>query len=182
MLTANPEPFADFFDVILLGDAEVMVPSFIEAWATAKHGKTRLDCLKLLAQTPGIYVPSLYEISYVGESIGPIKAIRPIYDSAPETVAKQVFTAADDYAAHTQILSSATTWSDTFLIEVVRSCPQECRFCLASFLTSTLFAPPLLTPLMEKVNTLPSGTQNGWACLGRPLPSTQSFISWPSAF
>lgn len=37
--------------------------------------------------------------------------------------------------AHTQILSSATAWSDTFLIEVVRSCPQECRFCLASFLT-----------------------------------------------
>jgi radical SAM superfamily enzyme YgiQ (UPF0313 family) len=151
VLTANPEPFADFFDVILLGDAEAMVPSLIEAWQKARHGKTRLDCLKQLAKTPGIYVPSLYEISYEGE-LGPVKEIKPICDDAPETVAKQLFSAPDNYAAHTQILSSATTWSDTFLIEVVRSCPQECRFCLASFLTRPFRATAVDT-IMEKVNT-----------------------------
>jgi radical SAM superfamily enzyme YgiQ (UPF0313 family) len=128
-----------------------MVPSFIEAWEKAKHCKNRLDCLKQLAQTAGIYVPSLYEISYEGE-LGPIKAIKPTYDGVPESVAKQVFAAPDDYAAHTQILSSATAWSDTFLIEVVRSCPQECRFCLASFLTRPFRATTVDT-IMEKVNT-----------------------------
>jgi len=151
VLSANPEPFSQFFDVILLGDAEAMVPSFIDAWEKAKHCKSRLECLRQLAQTPGIYAPSLYEISYEHER-GPIKAITSIYDDVPNTVAKQVFTAPDDYAAHTQILSSATAWSDTFLIEVVRSCPQECRFCLASFLTRPFRATTVDT-IMEKIDT-----------------------------
>ncbi|MBU6451354.1 MAG: radical SAM protein [Cyanobacteria bacterium REEB67] len=134
VLSANPEPFADFFDVILLGDAEAVVPAFAEAWQKVKDKASRQECLRELAKTPGIYVPSLYEISYEGE-VGPITEIKTIYDDTPKVVAKQVFATPDNYAAHTQILSSATAWSDTFLIEIVRSCPQECRFCLASFLT-----------------------------------------------
>ncbi|MBS1993431.1 MAG: radical SAM protein [Cyanobacteria bacterium SZAS LIN-3] len=151
VLSANPEPFAQFFDVILLGDAEAMVPSFIDAWERAKHCKSRLECLKELSKPPGIYVPSLYEISYEHDC-GPIKEIKSISDDVPNTVAKQVFAAPDDYAAHTQILSSATAWSDTFLIEVVRSCPQECRFCLASYLTRPFRATTVDT-IMEKIDT-----------------------------
>jgi radical SAM superfamily enzyme YgiQ (UPF0313 family) len=137
VLSANPEPFADFFDVVLLGDAEAIVPAFVRAWDAIKSKTStmsRIDCLRQLAQTPGVYVPALYEISYE-DPRGAIKDIKTIYVDAPQTVAKQVFSPPEDYSAHTQILSSATAWSDTFLIEIVRSCPQECRFCLASFLT-----------------------------------------------
>ncbi len=128
-----------------------MVPSFVEAWEKAKHCQTRLECLKQLSHTAGIYVPSLYEISYEDKA-GPIKEIKSIYEDVPNSVAKQVFNAPDHYATHTQILSSATTWSDTFLIEVVRSCPQECRFCLASFLTRPFRATTVDT-IIEKINT-----------------------------
>src|SRR5581483_1792331 len=53
----------------------------------------------------------------------------------PAEIAKQIFSPPPDYVAHSLILSPETAWGDIFLVEVVRSCPQECRFCLASFLT-----------------------------------------------
>lgn len=144
VLSANPEPFAAFFDFILLGDAEAGVPAMLECLRSLpneighenwSHGiKDRPIILEKLAGSPGIYVPDLYQAIYEG-SDGSLSAIKPINDTIAERVGKQVFSPPNEYAAHTQILSSATAWSDTFLIEIVRSCPQECRFCLASFLT-----------------------------------------------
>jgi len=69
----------------------------------------------------------------------------------PPSVEKEIFRAPDGYAVHTQILSDQTTWSNTFLIEVVRSCPQECRFCLASYLTRPFRATAIDT-IVEKVD------------------------------
>jgi radical SAM superfamily enzyme YgiQ (UPF0313 family) len=157
VLTANPEPFAEFFDIILLGDAEASVPAFVAAFDAVKDipSITRREKLLRLSQTAGVYVPSLYQVEY--EKAGPIISISPLApDSttglqAPNIVAKQVFATPPDYVAHTQILSSATAWSDTFLIEVVRSCPQECRFCLASFLTRPFRATNIDT-IIEKID------------------------------
>ncbi len=150
VLTANPEPFAEFFDIILLGDAEAIVPVFVDAWQKVKDISDRKEKLIALAQTPGIYVPSLYAVEYE-EAAGAIVSIKPTAEGVPEQVVKQVYATPDDYVAHTQILSSATAWSDTFLIEVVRSCPQECRFCLASFLTRPFRATNIDT-IIEKIN------------------------------
>lgn len=148
VLTANPEPFAEFFDVILLGDAEAIVPVFVAAWQEVKDLPDRRQKLIQLSQVPGIYVPCLYQVDY--EPCGPVLAITPT-EANPRQVVKQTFATPDDYVAHTQILSSATAWSDTFLIEVVRSCPQECRFCLASFLTRPFRATNIDT-IIEKIN------------------------------
>lgn len=148
VLTANPEPFAEFFDVILLGDAEAIVPVFVAAWQAVKDLPDRRQKLIQLSQVPGIYVPCLYQVDY--EPCGPVLAITPT-EANPRQVVKQTFATPDDYVAHTQILSSATAWSDTFLIEVVRSCPQECRFCLASFLTRPFRATNIDT-IIEKIN------------------------------
>lgn len=135
VLTANPEPFADFFDIVLMGDAEAGIPALLNAWRNRdQNSKERRDLLQSLAKTPGIYAPDLYQAIYTDIG-GSLESIKPIKEGIAEQVGKQIFTAPADYVAHTQILSPATAWSDTFLIEVVRSCPQECRFCLASFLT-----------------------------------------------
>ncbi|MBN8659389.1 MAG: radical SAM protein [Candidatus Obscuribacter phosphatis] len=145
VLTANPEPFHDLFDVILLGDAETSVPSLVESLKESKRSGLSLidsdEILNRLAKIPGLYVPSRYIVSYDKGSgdkrsdFATIKSIDPIDSSIPPVVQRQNFSPPKEYAVHTQILSSATTWSDRFLIEVVRSCPQECRFCLASYLT-----------------------------------------------
>jgi radical SAM superfamily enzyme YgiQ (UPF0313 family) len=134
VLTANPEPFADFFDVILLGDAEATVPAFIEAFKQCRGAKNRKEKLIALANISGIYIPQFYECTYHPHN-GSIKSIQITEAGIPEFVSKQTFTAPNNYVAHSVILSPDTTWGNTFLIEVVRSCPQECRFCLASFLT-----------------------------------------------
>lgn len=154
VLTANPEPFAEFFDVILLGDAETSVPSLIEAYRNSgfrSDGSStdKQELLFKLSQVPGLYVPSQYKPVYAPG--GAIEAINPIREGVPPAVRKQNFAPPPEYATHTQILSSATTWSDRFLIEVVRSCPQECRFCLASYLTRPFRATSVDT-LMDKID------------------------------
>jgi len=133
VLTANPEPYADFFDVILLGDAEAVVPAFLNQWKQARMLPSRQEQLESLATISGVYVPSLYSYKTM-DSTGPIQAIQAT-EPAPSFVGKPLYMPPPEYVAHSVILTSDTTWGDMFLAEIVRSCPQECRFCLASYLT-----------------------------------------------
>jgi radical SAM superfamily enzyme YgiQ (UPF0313 family) len=131
VLTANPEPFADFFDVILLGDGENLLGDFIDAYKEVRNGD-RQTKLKALAQVPGIYVPSLYEVEYHSLD-GAIKSIKPISSEIPAVVQKQTYRG-NTLSASTVVTEKAA-WENIFMVEVVRSCPEMCRFCLASYLT-----------------------------------------------
>jgi radical SAM superfamily enzyme YgiQ (UPF0313 family) len=81
VLTANPEPFADFFDVILLGDGENLLGDFIEAYKEVRTADRKTQ-LRRLAQVPGVYVPSLYEVTY-HDLTGAIASIQPIDTQIP---------------------------------------------------------------------------------------------------
>lgn len=133
VLSANPEPFADFFDVILIGDAEILIPALLEKWRQIKHLE-REDQLLALAQVDGMYVPSLYRYE-LADPQGPLSAVSPVASAVPKLVKRQAYMAPPDYIAHSVALTPESAFADMFLVEVVRSCPQECRFCLASFLT-----------------------------------------------
>ena len=63
VLTANPEPLAPFFDAVLLGDGELLLPAFIDALQNCRQAP-RAERLRQLAQVPGVYVPSLYAPQY----------------------------------------------------------------------------------------------------------------------
>ncbi|MDP8966743.1 MAG: radical SAM protein, partial [Cyanobacteriota bacterium] len=84
VLTANPEPFADFFDVILLGDGENLLGDFIDAYKDVRTADRNTQ-LRHLAQVPGLYVPSLYEVTY-DDATGEIEAIQPVDDQIPAVV------------------------------------------------------------------------------------------------
>jgi radical SAM superfamily enzyme YgiQ (UPF0313 family) len=131
VLTANPEPFADFFDVILLGDGENLLGNFIEAYKEVRNA-SRQTQLKRLAQVPGIYIPSLYEVEYQSVD-GAIKSIKPISSEIPAVVQKQTYPG-NTLSASTVVTEKAA-WENIYMVEVVRSCPEMCRFCLASYLT-----------------------------------------------
>jgi radical SAM superfamily enzyme YgiQ (UPF0313 family) len=131
VLTANPEPFADFFDVILLGDGEDLLGNFIDAYKDVRNAP-RETKLKALAQVPGIYIPCLYQIEYHSDD-GAIKSIQPISSEIPATVKKQTYRG-NTLSASTVVTEKAA-WENIFMVEVVRSCPEMCRFCLASYLT-----------------------------------------------
>jgi radical SAM superfamily enzyme YgiQ (UPF0313 family) len=129
VLTANPEPFADFFDVILLGDGEELLGNFIEAYKQVRNS-SRDTILKHLATVPGLYVPSLYAVTYEAEAI---VSIKPVDSNIPETVTKQTYRG-NTLSASTVVTPQAA-WESIYMVEVVRSCPEMCRFCLASYLT-----------------------------------------------
>ncbi|NJL62974.1 MAG: radical SAM protein [Methylacidiphilales bacterium] len=131
VLTANPEPFAEFFDVILLGDGENLLGNFIDAYKEVRNADKQTQ-LKALAQVPGIYVPSLYQVEYHSLD-GAIKSIQPISSETPAVIQKQTYRG-NTLSASTVVTEKAA-WENIFMVEVVRSCPEMCRFCLASYLT-----------------------------------------------
>ncbi|YAF96482.1 MAG: radical SAM protein [Nodularia sp. CChRGM 3473] len=131
VLTANPEPFADFFDVILLGDGENLLPNFIEVYKEVRNA-SRQTQLKALAQIPGIYVPSLYEVEYQAKD-GVVKSIKPIFPEIPAVVQKQTYRG--NTLATSTVVTEKAAWENIYMVEVVRSCPEMCRFCMASYLT-----------------------------------------------
>ncbi len=131
VLTANPEPFADFFDVVLLGDGEILLGDFIEAYKEVRTANRNTQ-LRRLAQVPGVYVPSLYEVTYY-DSTGAIESITPVHSDIPPTVEKQTYRG-NTLSASTVVTEKAA-WENIYMVEVVRSCPEMCRFCLASYLT-----------------------------------------------
>jgi radical SAM superfamily enzyme YgiQ (UPF0313 family) len=131
VLTANPEPLAAFFDVILLGDGELLLADFIETYQQVR-GSDRQSQLHRLAQVPGVYVPSLYEVAYQDPE-GPIRAIQPLLTDIPPIAEKQTYRG-NTLSASTVVTPQAA-WENIYMVEVVRSCPELCRFCLASYLT-----------------------------------------------
>lgn len=131
VLTANPEPFADFFDIILLGDGEELLDRFIAAYQGVRECDRQTQ-LRHLATIPGIYIPSLYAVCY-RDITGEIESISPLDSNIPATVQKQTYRS-NTLAASTVVTPKAA-WENIYMVEVVRSCPEMCRFCLASYLT-----------------------------------------------
>lgn len=131
VFTANPEPFADFFDVILLGDGENLLANFINAYKEVRTADRKTK-LRHLAQIPGVYVPSLYEVTY-HDPAGGIKSILPVDATIPAQVEKQTYRG--NVLSASTVVTEKAAWENIYMVEVVRSCPEMCRFCLASYLT-----------------------------------------------
>jgi radical SAM superfamily enzyme YgiQ (UPF0313 family) len=152
VLTANPEPFAEIFDVILLGDAEVTIPNLIKGWREARLLPDRKERLAHLSKFAGLYVPDLYRYQF-DDRRGPLLGITRTdsTDGTAEYPCRQAYVAPPDYLAHSVILSPDCSWANMFLLELTRSCPQECRFCLASHLTRP-FRMAAIDTVMSKID------------------------------
>ncbi|MGY2710251.1 radical SAM superfamily enzyme YgiQ (UPF0313 family) [Thermostichus sp. OS-CIW-39] len=131
VLTANPEPFAEFFDLILLGDGEGLLEKMIEIYRQVRQG-SRAEKLQALAQVPGIYVPGLYEPQY-REPDGPVEKVLPKVAGIPSSIRKHTFRG--NTLSVSTVVTPKAAWESIYMVEVVRSCPEMCRFCLASYLT-----------------------------------------------
>ncbi len=130
--TANPEPVADFFDAILIGDAEAGLDGMLDAIRDGRAaGDDRQGILKRLAAIEGVYVPSFYTWRpAAGESPG--GWLEP--DNAPFPV-KRVWVDELDLADQPEapIVPFAAVIQDRLGLEVMRGCTQGCRFCQAGY-------------------------------------------------
>ena len=126
-LFLNPEPVADFMDLICIGEGEPILPPIIEV---LNRGGERSDILMAAAGMPGIYIPSLYEAEYQGERLVAFRARA----GAPDRVERLWDREIDRRPTTSVILSPDAEFADMFLVEVSRGCPRGCRFCAAGFI------------------------------------------------
>lgn len=134
--TSNPEPYADFFDFIALGDGEELLPEIGLVVAEAKAaGLTRQALLRDLSQVPGVYVPSLYRLAADGVSLepSPAPADQPTAPLAPRRVLRRTATPMPHYAMG--LVPHIETVHDRLTVEIRRGCTRGCRFCQPGMLT-----------------------------------------------
>jgi radical SAM superfamily enzyme YgiQ (UPF0313 family) len=131
VLTANPEPFADFFDFIIIGDGEDVISEIIDLYYDLRFKKTKKEILSELAKKQGVYVPSLYDVEYNNDNS--IKKFSSKGQEVSEKIVKRHTINLENYN-YSPIVTEKSYFSNTFLIEVARGCPQKCSFCLASYL------------------------------------------------
>ncbi|MEM9275827.1 MAG: TIGR03960 family B12-binding radical SAM protein [Cyanobacteria bacterium P01_F01_bin.143] len=142
--TSNPEPYADFFDFIVLGDGEELLPEIglvLEEGKDAQLGKEEL--LLDLAQVPGVYVPRFYNMQ-------PDGSVNPNRDDVPKRILRRVATPIPAYSIG--LVPYVETVHDRLTIEIRRGCTRGCRFCQPGMLTrpATDVEPEKVVDAIEK--------------------------------
>ena len=152
-LTLNPEPLADFFDVFLLGEAEDVLPAFAAAFDRCRrHNLDRMTLLmNLQNNVPGIYVPSLYTVSYFPD--GRIEKIVPHETELPKRISIPSVKNINAFCTTEVVSAPDTEMADMYLVEVNRGCPHLCRFCAAGY----VYAPPRFRVYEEVLKAVNQG-------------------------
>ena len=132
--TYNPEPLADFFDLFYIGEGEVQYDALLDLYKEWKvSDASREDFLKKASQIPGIYVPSLYSVSYKED--GTIDKMIPLCPEAPEKVKKQlVLDVTTSSYPEKPVVPFIKATQDRVVLEIQRGCIRGCRFCQAGML------------------------------------------------
>ena len=128
----NAEPIADFIDLVSLGEGEDITVELVELHRKARReGWSKAEFLRAAAQLDGIYVPSLYDISYHDD--GTVSAITP-RDGAPAVVTKRIVHDMNKaYFPVNTIVPSTEIVQDRVMLELFRGCIRGCRFCQAGY-------------------------------------------------
>ena len=153
--TYNPEPVADFFDIFYIGEGEVTFRQLLDVYKKAcDENMSREEFLYHASQVPGIYVPLLYEVTYLED--GTIEAMTPrvsdellhelqkkepaltleeAVSRIPARVVKQVETDLDHtYYPEKPLVPFIRATQDRIVLEIQRGCIRGCRFCQAGMI------------------------------------------------
>ena len=129
----NPEPVANFVDIFFIGEGEEVDLEVIDLFKECKaSGADKDEFLRRAAQIEGVYVPSLYEVSYNDD--GTVKAYTPTH-GAPAVVHKRLMKKMDEsYYPDNFVVPLVEIVHDRAVQEIFRGCIRGCRFCQAGFL------------------------------------------------
>ena len=140
----NPEPLAEFVDLMLLGEAEMFLEEFFNIYSSRG---SRRELLESFAENlPGVYVPSFFEPIFHGD--GRFGGHRQLVPQVSSKVAVQRLSSLESTMTTTRVLTRDAAFKETLLVEIGRGCHHGCRFCSAGF----IYRPPRFYPreMVEK--------------------------------
>ncbi|WP_018155637.1 TIGR03960 family B12-binding radical SAM protein [Demetria terragena] len=135
----NPEPVSDFIDAAVVGDGEqavLTITNLIKDWKAQGRPGGRAELLLRLARTGGVYVPSLYDVSYLPD--GRIQRVAPAPGATgvPWRVSKHTVMDLDEWPYPKQpLVPLAESVHERMSVEIFRGCTRGCRFCQAGMIT-----------------------------------------------
>ncbi len=129
----NPEPLCDFVDIFFIGEGEELDNELLELYREhKKRGSDKETFLRAAATIEGVYVPSLYDVTYNDD--GTVAAYTP-KDNAPATVRKRIVSNLDKAPYPEQfVVPYVEAVFDRVSVELFRGCIRGCRFCQAGYI------------------------------------------------
>lgn len=130
----NPEPVADFIDLIVLGDGEESMAAILSAYQEYKaNGVPRREMIRLMAKRfPWAYAPSLYDVKY--NRNGTIQSVTPGEEGLSDSIVRcQTPDFGNAPFPVKPLVPHVRVVQDRISIEIMRGCPQRCRFCHAGY-------------------------------------------------
>lgn len=137
-ISANPEPMAEFVDLIVIGEGEAIIHEVMDVLLgqrgspLSKHERLK----ELVAKIPGLYAPSLYAADENG-------SVTPNDSTVPFPIPYRRVDGYDRFDFGSAVITPNTEFNDVYLIELTRGCGQGCRFCLAGYLYRPVRYPSL---------------------------------------
>ncbi|MDB8790135.1 TIGR03960 family B12-binding radical SAM protein [Romboutsia sp. 1001216sp1] len=130
----NPEPLADFVDIVILGEGEEVNPEVINAYKEWKKNKTtREDFLQKISTIEGVYIPSFYDVSYNED--GTVKEVVPNREGVPQKPRKRIIKNMEEVPYPEKlIVPFIETVHNRIVLELFRGCTRGCRFCQAGMI------------------------------------------------
>jgi len=133
--TLNPEPMHEFFDLFIIGEAEEAIVELTNLYRQYKHDYksariTKEDLLIKLSKIKGVYAPALYKTDY--DVDGELINFSPRFASLPLKIEKRIVSDFDSaYFPCNWMVPYVQTIHDRVTLEIMRGCPNRCRFCQA---------------------------------------------------
>lgn len=130
--TLNPEPIAEFVDACVIGEAEELLPEFMNVMQRGKQeGWSREKLLFELAQVEGVYVPRFYTPNFKADDS---MESYEVTSGVPARPKRRFVKDLSKFKTHSRILTSETEFKSMFLTETGRGCEMGCRFCVAGYI------------------------------------------------
>lgn len=157
--SSNPEPMSDFIDIFVLGDGEEVVNEILDlVEKEKKNNVTKSDLIKKLSKIEGVYVPSFYDVKYDSENR--FEKLVPESEDFPEKIrARTVPELKNEFYSTSPLVPFIDVPHDRLAVEIMRGCPQTCRFCQARL----LYRPKRERDLEDVINQVEKGiAKSGW--------------------